>query len=69
MLRSSKEVDKTATAVAVLARRASPDPRPGMAVEFRGRRLGRLPNLTAVGKGLTGQPLSAKQAPPTLHQI
>src|SRR4051794_7362420 len=69
VLRSSKQVGKTASAGSGWWRWPSPDPRFGMGVELGGGHLGGVGDLAWVGEGLPGQGVPAEDPPPGLLQV
>ena len=55
--------------MAMILRRASPDPRIGTLVELRGRDARGLFYLFGIGKTLPGERIAAEEPPPALLQI
>src|SRR5215471_2769625 len=69
LLRSSKTITKEATIVTVVLGRPTPEPRLGAAVELSGGDTGGLFNLTSVGKTLSCQRVTSKEAPPAFLEV
>src|SRR6516225_6947804 len=69
MLRSLKAITKEATVVTVILGRSTPDPRLGAPIELSGGDTGGLFNLISVGKTLSCQRITSKEAPPALLQV
>jgi hypothetical protein len=69
VLRSLKAIGKESAIVAMIFRRASPDPWIGAPIELSGCDTGGLLNLIRVGKALTGKRIATEKAPPALLEI
>jgi hypothetical protein len=69
LLRSLKTIGKESAIVAMIFRRASPDPRIGTPVELSGGDARSLLNLISIGKTLSRQGIAAEEPPPALLQV